>query len=172
MENSLCKEDMIHCNSPIEEALGSRRAWKGDLGMGEEVVTWKLYLVLAFTVPTLQRVIIGCCKVCGGGGGGGRVFDGGVFGSSAVFSGDGVGNGVGGIVCGVACGVAKYAISTMIVSFEKDRWWYEEASLCGERCKGNKGHPNGAKVGVRGRVVKIISVMMSFVDENEGRILR
>ncbi|GJU18881.1 hypothetical protein Tco_1146847 [Tanacetum coccineum] len=78
-----------------DSAYGSR-AWKGDLGMGEEVVTWKLYLGLAFTVPTLQRVIIGCCKVCGGGGGGGRVFDGGVFGGSAVFSGDGVGNGVGG----------------------------------------------------------------------------
>ncbi|GKG27283.1 hypothetical protein Tco_0402986, partial [Tanacetum coccineum] len=24
--------------------LGSRRAWKADLGMREEMVTWKLYL--------------------------------------------------------------------------------------------------------------------------------
>ncbi|GJU86722.1 hypothetical protein Tco_1294268 [Tanacetum coccineum] len=75
--------------------------------MRKEVVTWMLYLGLAFTVPTLERVIIGCCEVCGGGGGGGGggVFDGGVFGGSVVFSGDGVGNGVGGVACGVACGV-------------------------------------------------------------------
>nr|GEY94863.1 hypothetical protein [Tanacetum cinerariifolium] len=82
-----------------ERVLGSRRAWKGDLGMMEEVVTWKLYLGLAFTVPTLERVTIGRCEVGGGGG----VFDGGVFGGSVVFSGDGVGNRVGGVVCGVAC---------------------------------------------------------------------
>ncbi|GJZ23380.1 hypothetical protein Tco_0560839 [Tanacetum coccineum] len=55
--------------------------------MGKEVVTWKFYLRLAFTVLTLERVIIGCCEVCGGGGGGG-VFDGGVFGGSVVFSGE------------------------------------------------------------------------------------
>ncbi|GJR60279.1 hypothetical protein Tco_1502441 [Tanacetum coccineum] len=73
--------------------------------MGEEVVTWKLYLGLAFTIPTLERVTIGCCEVDGGGGGGGEVFGGGVFGGSVVFSGDGVGNGVRGVVCGVACGV-------------------------------------------------------------------
>nr|GEV02348.1 hypothetical protein [Tanacetum cinerariifolium] len=51
--------------------LESRRAWKGDLGIGEEVVD-------------------------GGGGGGDEVFGGGeVFGGSVVFSGDGVGNEVG-----------------------------------------------------------------------------
>ncbi|GJT06925.1 hypothetical protein Tco_0841387 [Tanacetum coccineum] len=90
--------------------LGSLRAWKGDLGMGEEVVTWKLYLGLAFTIPTLEHVTIWCCEVDGGGGGGGElfgggVFGGGVFGGSVVFSGDGVGNRVRGVVCGVACGV-------------------------------------------------------------------
>ncbi|GJX34159.1 hypothetical protein Tco_0245716 [Tanacetum coccineum] len=79
--------------------LGSRRAWKEDLGMGEDVVTWKLYLGLAFTIPTLKYVTIGCCEVDGSGGGGE------VFGSSIVFSGDGVSNGVRGVVCGVACGV-------------------------------------------------------------------
>nr|GEY37004.1 hypothetical protein [Tanacetum cinerariifolium] len=80
--------------------LRSHRAWKRDLGMWEEVVTWKFYLGLAFTILTLERVTIGCCEVDGGGGGGGKV-----FGGSVVFSGDGVGNGVGGVVCGVACGV-------------------------------------------------------------------
>ncbi|GJS94521.1 hypothetical protein Tco_0801489 [Tanacetum coccineum] len=134
--------------------LGSRRAWKGDLGMREEVVTWKLYLGLAFTIPTLERVTIGCCEVDGGGGGGG----GEVFGGSVVFSGDGVGNGVRGVVCGVVCGVGlswshgaewkdsfvkcdmtgnndfvgvqvKALISTMIVRvLEKDKW-------CGTRGK-------------------------------------
>ncbi|GKD73549.1 hypothetical protein Tco_1331831 [Tanacetum coccineum] len=84
--------------------LGSHRAWKGDLGMGEEVVTWKLYLGLAFTIPTLERVTIGCYEVDGGGGGGGELFGGGVYGGSIVFSGDGVGNGVRGVVYGVACG--------------------------------------------------------------------
>ncbi|GKF19842.1 hypothetical protein Tco_0068480, partial [Tanacetum coccineum] len=74
--------------------------------MGEEVVTWKLYLGLAFTVPTLERVTIGCFEVGGGGGGsgGGGVFGVGVFGGSIVFSGDGARNRVGGVVCGVACG--------------------------------------------------------------------
>ncbi|GJU82417.1 hypothetical protein Tco_1284782 [Tanacetum coccineum] len=81
--------------------LGSRRAWKGDLGMGEEVVTCKLYLGLAFTIPTLERVTIGCCEVDGGGGGGGGVVAGGV----GVVCGDGVGRGVGGVDCGVVCGV-------------------------------------------------------------------
>ncbi|GKF01431.1 hypothetical protein Tco_0028354 [Tanacetum coccineum] len=110
--------------------LGSRRAWKGDLGMGEEVVTWKLYLGLAFTIPTLKRMAIGCCEI---GGGDGEVFGGRVFGGSVVFSGDGAGNGVRGIVCGVACGVVcgvvKAPISMMIVRVpEKDRW-------CGTRGK-------------------------------------
>ncbi|GJU81979.1 hypothetical protein Tco_1284344 [Tanacetum coccineum] len=100
--------------------LGSHRAWKGDLGMGEEVVTCKLYLGLAFTIPTLERVTIGCCEVDGGGGGGG-VVDGGV----GVVCGDGVGRGVG----GVDCGVVKAPISAMIVRVpEKDRW-------CGTRGK-------------------------------------
>ncbi|GJX97568.1 hypothetical protein Tco_0353366 [Tanacetum coccineum] len=104
--------------------LGSRRAWKGDLGIGEEVVTSKLYLGLAFTILTLERVTIGCCKVGGGGGGG--------------VCGDGVDRGVGGVgcgvvygfVCGVICGfVVKAPVSTMIVSVpEKDRW-------CGARGK-------------------------------------
>ncbi|GKD60891.1 hypothetical protein Tco_1298400 [Tanacetum coccineum] len=76
--------------------LGSRRVWKGDLGMGEEVVD---------------------------GGGGGEVFGGGVFGGSVVFSGDGVSNGVRGVACGVVCGVVKTPISIMIVRVpEKDRW--------------------------------------------------
>ncbi|GJY04697.1 hypothetical protein Tco_0370637 [Tanacetum coccineum] len=107
--------------------LGYYRAWKGELGMGEEVVTWKLYLGLAFTIPTLERVTIGCCEVDGGGGGGGELFGGGVFGGSVVFSGDGVGNRVRGVVCGVACGVVfgvvKASISMMILKVpEKDRW--------------------------------------------------
>nr|GEW24014.1 hypothetical protein [Tanacetum cinerariifolium] len=90
--------------------IGSRKAWKGDLGMEEEVVTWKLYLRLAFTILTLERVTIGCCEVDSGGGGGGdgggELFGGGeVFGGSVVFSGDGVGNKVGGVVCAAACGV-------------------------------------------------------------------
>ncbi|GJS22981.1 hypothetical protein Tco_0451613 [Tanacetum coccineum] len=60
--------------------LGSRKAWKGDLGMGEEVVD------------------------DGGGGDGGELFGDGVFGGSVVFSGDGVGDGVrGGVTCGVVC---------------------------------------------------------------------
>ncbi|GJT78652.1 hypothetical protein Tco_1045377 [Tanacetum coccineum] len=79
--------------------LGSRRAWNGDLGIGEEVITCKLYLGLAFTVPTLERVTIGCCEVGGGGGGGGRVIDG-----VGVVCGDDVDSGVGGVVCGFVCG--------------------------------------------------------------------
>ncbi|GKF22924.1 hypothetical protein Tco_0075246, partial [Tanacetum coccineum] len=70
--------------------LGSRRAWNGDLGIGEDVVTWKLYLGLAFTVLTLERVTIGCFEVGGGGGGGG-----GVTGGVGVVCGDRVDSGVG-----------------------------------------------------------------------------
>ncbi|GKC49995.1 hypothetical protein Tco_1072740 [Tanacetum coccineum] len=77
--------------------LGSRRAWKGDLGIREEVVTCKLYLGLAFTIPTLERVTIGCCEVGGGGGYG-------VVGGVGVVCGDGVDRGVGGVDCGVVCG--------------------------------------------------------------------
>nr|GEX51069.1 hypothetical protein [Tanacetum cinerariifolium] len=90
---------------PVSIRLGSRRAWKGDLGTGKEVIIWKLYLGLAFTIPTLERVTIRCCEVDGGGGGGGEVFGGGVFGGGVVFSGDDVGNRVRGVVCGVACGI-------------------------------------------------------------------
>ncbi|GKF36144.1 hypothetical protein Tco_0112902, partial [Tanacetum coccineum] len=65
-----------------------------DLGIGEEVVTWKLYLGLAFTVPTLEYVTIGCFEVVGGGCGGG-----GVTGGVGVVYGDGVDSGVrGGLV--------------------------------------------------------------------------
>ncbi|GJU70025.1 hypothetical protein Tco_1256284 [Tanacetum coccineum] len=82
--------------------FGSRRAWKGDLGIGEEVVTRKLYLRLAFTIPTLERVTIGCCEVGGGSGGG-------VVGGVGVVCGDSVDRGVGGVdygvVCGYVCGI-------------------------------------------------------------------
>ncbi|GKC67740.1 hypothetical protein Tco_1100338 [Tanacetum coccineum] len=134
--------------------LGSRRAWKGDLGIGEEVVTCKLYLGLAFTILTLERVTIGCCEVGGGGGGGG-----GVVGGVGVVCGDGVDRGVGGVdcgvVCGFVCGVVKAPVSTMIVSVpEKDRW-------CGARGKFVwwKGvrvtkASERANVGVRGWFVK------------------
>ncbi|GJY68442.1 hypothetical protein Tco_0471424 [Tanacetum coccineum] len=81
--------------------LGSRRAWKEDLGMREEVVTCKLYLGLAFTVLTLERVTIRCYEVGGGGGGGGGVVVGGV----GVVCSDGVGRGVGGVDGGVVCEV-------------------------------------------------------------------
>ncbi|GKA11863.1 hypothetical protein Tco_0691409 [Tanacetum coccineum] len=105
--------------------LGSRRAWNGDLRIGEEVVTCKLYLRLAFTVSTLECVTIGCCEVGGGGGG--------VIGGVSVVCGDGVDSIVGGVVYGfvygIVCGVVKAPISTMIVSIpEKDRW-------CGTRGK-------------------------------------
>ncbi|GKF07952.1 hypothetical protein Tco_0042176 [Tanacetum coccineum] len=71
--------------------LGYRKAWNGELGIGEDVVTWKLYLGLAFTVPTLERVTIGCFEVGSGGGGG-------VTGGVGVVCGDGVDNRVGGVV--------------------------------------------------------------------------
>ncbi|GJU32761.1 hypothetical protein Tco_1176350 [Tanacetum coccineum] len=73
--------------------LGSRRAWNRDFGIGEELVTCKLYLGLAFIVPTLERVTIGYCEVGGGGGGGG-----GVIGGVGVVCGDGVDSRVGGVV--------------------------------------------------------------------------
>ncbi|GJY09953.1 hypothetical protein Tco_0378138 [Tanacetum coccineum] len=109
--------------------LGSQRAWKGDLGIGDEVVTCKLYLGLAFTILNLERVTIGCCEVGGGGGGG-------VVGGVGVVCGDGVDRGVGGVDCGVVCGFVcrvvcevKAPISAMIVRVpEKDRW-------CGTRGK-------------------------------------
>nr|GEX86448.1 hypothetical protein [Tanacetum cinerariifolium] len=137
--------------------------------MGEEVVTWKLYLRLAFIILTLERVTIGCCEV---------------FGGIVVFSDDGVGNRVRRIVCSVACGVVcgvglswsrgaegkdsfvkcdmtgnddfvgvqvKAPISMMIVMVpEKDRW-------CGARSKFVRWKgvrvtkaSKRAKVGVRG----------------------
>ncbi|GJU62210.1 hypothetical protein Tco_1244045 [Tanacetum coccineum] len=140
--------------------LGYHRAWKEDLGMGEEVVTWKLYLGLAFIIPTLERVTIGCYEVDGGsGGGGGEVFGCEVFSGSVVFSGDGVGNGVRGVVCGVACGVVcgviKAPISTMIVRVpEKDRWCGARGKFM--RWKGERvtKASKRAKVGVRGWFVK------------------
>nr|GEV92331.1 RNA-dependent RNA polymerase 6-like [Tanacetum cinerariifolium] len=104
--------------------LGLREAWKGDLGIKEEVVTRKLYLGLAFTILTLERVTIGCCEVAGGGGG--------VVGGVGVICGDGVDSGVGGVDCGFVFGlfmVVKASISIMIVKIlEKDRW-------CGMRGK-------------------------------------
>ncbi|GJW29379.1 hypothetical protein Tco_0046254 [Tanacetum coccineum] len=111
--------------------LGSRRAWKGDLGIGEEVVTCKLYFGLAFTILTLELVTIGCCEVGGGGGDGG-----GVVGGVGIVCGDGVDRGVGGVDCGVVCGFVcgvvcevKAPISEVIVRVpEKDRW-------CGTRGK-------------------------------------
>ncbi|GKC53611.1 hypothetical protein Tco_1076356 [Tanacetum coccineum] len=62
----------------------SRRAWKGDLGIEEEVVTCKLYLGLSFIILTLERVTIGCCEMGGGG----------VVGGVGVVCGDGVDRGV------------------------------------------------------------------------------
>ncbi|GJS10800.1 hypothetical protein Tco_0367596 [Tanacetum coccineum] len=85
---------------------------------GEEVVACKLYLGLAFTIPTLKRVTIRCYEVGGGGGGG-------LVGDVGVVCGDSVDRGVG----GVDCGVVKASISAMIVRVpEKDRW-------CGTRGK-------------------------------------
>ncbi|GJT78940.1 hypothetical protein Tco_1045665 [Tanacetum coccineum] len=73
--------------------------WKGTSGLGDGggnmgSCIWSF----TFTIPTLERVTIGCCEVDGGGGGGGELFGGRVFGGSVVFSGDGVGNRVRGMV--------------------------------------------------------------------------
>nr|GEW69978.1 RNA-dependent RNA polymerase 6 [Tanacetum cinerariifolium] len=87
--------------------LGSRKAWKGDLGIGEEVVTCKLYLWLAFIILTLERVTIGCCEVAGGGGG--------VVGGVSVVCGDGVDSGVGGVNCGFVFGL-------FMVVFIEENW--------------------------------------------------
>ncbi|GKC88979.1 hypothetical protein Tco_1149628 [Tanacetum coccineum] len=95
--------------------LGSRRAWNGDLGIGEEVVTCKLYLGLAFTILTLKCVTIGCCEVGGGGGGGG------VIGGVGVVCGDGVDNGVRGVACGVTCGFV-YGDFCCVVVFVEENW--------------------------------------------------
>nr|GEW03574.1 hypothetical protein [Tanacetum cinerariifolium] len=51
-----------------------------------------------FTIPTLERVTIGCCEVGGGGGGG-------VVGGVGVVCGDVVDRGVGGVDCGVVVGL-------------------------------------------------------------------
>ncbi|GJW14124.1 DNA-binding WRKY transcription factor [Tanacetum coccineum] len=73
------------------------------------------YPGLAFTIPTLERVTIGCCEVGGGGGG--------VVGGVGVVCGDSVYRGVGGVDCGAVCGFVKTPISAMIVRVpEKDRW--------------------------------------------------
>ncbi|GJU19578.1 hypothetical protein Tco_1152920 [Tanacetum coccineum] len=134
--------------------LGSRRAWNGDLEIGEEVVTCKLYLGLAFIVSTLECVTIGCCEVGGGGGG--------VIGGVSVVCGDGVDSVVGGVVCGfvygIVCGVVKAPISTMIVSIpEKDRW-------CGTRgkfvwWKGVRVTKASKRVNVGGVVVKFSTMI-------------
>ncbi|GKD31031.1 hypothetical protein Tco_1241809, partial [Tanacetum coccineum] len=120
----------------------------GDLGIGEEVVTCKLYLGLDFIVLTLERVTIGCYEVGGGGGGGG------VIGGVGVVCGDDVDSGVRGVVCGVVCGfvcgvvcgvvcggvclgeegVVKELISMMIVSVpKKDRWRVRDVIIDGGR---------------------------------------
>nr|GEY14941.1 hypothetical protein [Tanacetum cinerariifolium] len=80
-----------------------------DTGVrGEEVVTCKLYLGLAFTILTLERVTIGCCEVGGGG----------VVGGVGVVFGDGVDSGVRGVDCEI-----KARVSAMIVRVpKKDRW--------------------------------------------------
>nr|GEW23769.1 hypothetical protein [Tanacetum cinerariifolium] len=94
------RQRVLALRVPRQEGM-ERRLRDGGRG-----VTWKLYLGLAFTILTLERVTIRCCEVNGGGGG--EVFGGGggeVFGGSVVFSGDGVGNEVRGVVFGVTCGV-------------------------------------------------------------------
>ncbi|GJW19137.1 hypothetical protein Tco_0026573 [Tanacetum coccineum] len=93
--------------------LGSRRAWKGDLGIKEEVVTCKFYLGLAFTILTLERVTIGCCEVGGGGGGG-------VGGGVGVVCSDSVDRGVGGVVCGVVCGFVYVSFSSALMCVVAD----------------------------------------------------
>nr|GEU37079.1 hypothetical protein [Tanacetum cinerariifolium] len=117
-----------------------------------------MYLRLAFTILTLERVTIGCCEVGGGGGGVGVVCGDGVGGGVGVLCGDGVDEEVRGVVCGVVCGfvceivcVVKTLISTMIASVaEKDR-------RCGTRGKFMLWNgvrvtkaSKRAKVGVRG----------------------
>nr|GEW60967.1 hypothetical protein [Tanacetum cinerariifolium] len=70
----------------------------------EEVVTCKLYLGLAFIIPTLERVTTRCCEV----------------GTGVVVGVD--------VVCGEGVnsedGDVKVSVSAMIVRVpEKDRWW-------------------------------------------------
>ncbi|GKD60704.1 hypothetical protein Tco_1298213, partial [Tanacetum coccineum] len=76
---------------PVRISKGMERR----LGIGEEVVTCKLYLGLAFIILTLERVTIGCCEVGGGG----------MVGGGGVVCGGGVDRGVGGVVCGFVCWV-------------------------------------------------------------------
>nr|GEX47913.1 hypothetical protein [Tanacetum cinerariifolium] len=126
--------------------LGSRRAWKKDLGIGEEVVTCKLYLGLAFIIPTLERVTIGYYEVGGGG----------VVGGIGVVCGDGVDSGVRVVDCGVVYGFVcrvKEPVFAMIVRVpEKDRW-------CGTRDKfvrwkgvRARRHPGGQDVDAKGNI--------------------
>ncbi|GKC45721.1 hypothetical protein Tco_1063443 [Tanacetum coccineum] len=142
--------------------LESRRAWKGDLGIGEEVVTCKLYLGLAFTIPTLERVTIGCCEVGGGGGGG-------VVGGVYVVCGDGVDRGVG----GVDCGVVKAPISAMIIRVpEKDRWCGTSGKFV--RWKGVRitKASKRAKVIVRGDVQRHDTSVECFVYyKSQGHVM-
>ncbi|GJW24075.1 hypothetical protein Tco_0037886 [Tanacetum coccineum] len=110
---------------------------------GEEVVTCKLYLGLAFTISTLERVTIGCCEVGGGGGG--------VVGGVGVVCGDGVDRGVG----GVDCGVVKAPVSTMIVSVpKKDRWCDARGKFVWWKGVRVTKASERANVGVRGWFVK------------------
>ncbi|GKD43134.1 hypothetical protein Tco_1267779, partial [Tanacetum coccineum] len=96
--------------------LGSRRAWKGDLGIGEEVVTCKLYLGLAFTILTLERVTIGCCEVGGGGGGGGS-------GGVGAVCGDGVDRGLEVLI--VELFVGLFVGLLFVVVFVDEKWVWD-----------------------------------------------
>nr|GEU58837.1 hypothetical protein [Tanacetum cinerariifolium] len=121
------------------------KAWNGDLGIGEEVVTYRLYLGLAFTVLTLERATLRCCEVGGGDGGGG----GGVIGGVGVVCSDGVDSE--GVVRGFVCGVVKTSISMMIVSIlEKDRWRGTRGKFVQWKVIRVTKASKHAKVGVRG----------------------
>ncbi|GJX89983.1 hypothetical protein Tco_0343309 [Tanacetum coccineum] len=74
---------VTHSLFPVRISKGMKKR----LGIGEEVVTCKVYLGLAFTISTLECVTIGCCEVGGGGGG--------VVGGVGVVCGDAVNRGVG-----------------------------------------------------------------------------
>nr|GEY97901.1 hypothetical protein [Tanacetum cinerariifolium]GEY97909.1 hypothetical protein [Tanacetum cinerariifolium] len=104
-----CSEEMIRCRSEVEEAVRMisstysskiSKDMKRRLRDRGEGGNMKLYLRLAFTVLTLERVTIGCCEVGGGGGDG-------VIGGVGVVCGDGVDSGVGGVVCGFVYGVVS-----------------------------------------------------------------
>ncbi|GKB32669.1 hypothetical protein Tco_0872070 [Tanacetum coccineum] len=91
--------------------LQTSQGWQGGMAMREVVVTWKLYLGLAFIIPTLERVTIGCFEVDGGVvGGDGEVFGGGLFGGGRCdLEVTGVAKSwevlFDGVACRVVCGV-------------------------------------------------------------------